>query len=622
MPDEELVRKMRQKKRSAFPALLILVLGLFLLAVASPPAQKKTVRSLRPGEEGRGPWWMKATALTAEGRLPSLKSRKWWKKTLEMKPGESLMLDEGGEARERMAVRLESYALEDGRTVEVMVWVIDDDGNDSLKAGGDFHDDCYLYDLNRDGQVDLMVDYADENEDGQADFMEVRYFERGYLVRGWFGYDFENIGELLKFKNPLELMVENFSQNLNGQKLYFKNVYDRASRSWRPAEVCPLASFDFNGDGLSDLVVRFNLDPELAEPVIGSLEISYDVDRSNNQDHPFHYDLGLVLVGRQPYGKDECQIYSSKRRPPQAVCSIPYDKIPGWLRDIEVTAAGFSWKEYPDETLEKIKGWQELEGQGIGWSWERKRLPLASASRQKWNVRREVASRSAAQVEFYYSPVDQRIHLLGAEEGWLPVGYLAGLPRVGEIRYFDTDGNGYFDRREIYLAASTRPVLVLPLTEKGNIKLPFDLNRISEFYLTEVLPAALARSEALLRAMGKIQTYDPPPGFSEAWNRAGPSEKRYLQDVKSLLAFINLRDHLLTVVNQTLFQELSRDSQGRPLGDLHPRLFRDPKQVGQSLPSDQAWKLARLLTELEQAYGLGQVERFEQLIDQIKELGW
>ncbi|MCR4396124.1 MAG: hypothetical protein NUW07_05255 [Candidatus Saccharicenans sp.] len=201
---------MKQEKQLTLSFLLILLFGLFSLSAASLLAQKKAVRPLKPGEEGRGPWWMKATALTSEGRLPSLKSRRWWKKTLELKPGDSLMLDEGDEARERMAVRLESYELEEGRAVEVLVWAIDDDGNDSLKAGGDFHDDCYLYDLNRDGQVDLMVDYADENQDGQADFMEVRYFERGYLVRGWFGYDFENIGELMKFKNPLELMAENF----------------------------------------------------------------------------------------------------------------------------------------------------------------------------------------------------------------------------------------------------------------------------------------------------------------------------------------------------------------------------------------------------------------------------
>lgn len=599
----------------------LLVAFLVCLSPFSLEPQKRTIRPLRPGEEGRGPWWMKVTALTPEGRLPGLKSRKWWKKALELKPGETLMLEEGGEARDRMAIRLESYELEDGRKVEILVWAIDDDGNESLKTGGDYHDDCYLYDLNRDGQVDLMVDYADENEDGQADFLEVRYFERGYLSRAWIGCDFENIGEIIKFKNPLELMAEIFTQNLNGKKLHFHNVYNQALRSWRPSGICPVASFDLNEDGLTDLLVRANVVEEAKGPMIGSLEISFDIDRGNSQDLPFHYDLGLTLSGQSPFILDEYRMFSQKRRPPQEVFTVPYEKINDLIKDLEVSQAGFSWREYRDESLEKNVNWKEQEGQGIGWSGERR--PLASASRclQKWNVRREIAS-SVGQLEFYYNEVDHRIHLFRAEEGWLPLGYLAGLPRVGEIRYYDTDGNGYFDRREIFLTSSTRPVLTLPLAEDGNRKLPFDLGRLSEFYLKEVLPAAMARNESFLRAMKKVYSYDQPPGLPAALDRATAGEKSYLLEFYGLLYFINLRDHFLTIANQALFQELSTDIEGLPVGDLHPRVFRDPKQVSEPLRSDRAWKLARLLTELEQAYGLGNLEGFERIIDRIKELGF
>lgn len=600
---------------------VLLLVFFFCLFPSSLKSQKKNIRPLRPGEEGRGPWWMKVTALTPEGRLPGLKSRKWWKKALELKPGETLMLEEGGEARERMAVRLESYALEDGQKVEVLVWIIDDDGNESLKIGGDYHDDCYLYDLNRDGQVDLMVDYADENEDGQADFVEIRYFERGYLVRAWVGYDFENIGEIIKFKNPLELMGEIFTQNLNGKKLHFQNVYNQSLRSWRPFGVCPVASFDLDDDGLTDLLVRVNLVEEASSPVIGSLDISLDVDRGNSQDSPFHYDLGLSLVGKSPFILDEYRIFSPKRRPPQEVFTVPYEKIKDLIGDLKVTEAGFSWREYRDDSLERNLNWKEQEGQGIGWAGERRQLASASRCLQKWNVRREIAS-VEEKVEFYYNDVDQRIHLFRAEEGWLPVGYLAGLPRVGEIRYFDTNGNGYFDRREIFLTSSTRPVLILPLAEDKNRKLPMDLSHLSEFYLKEVLPAAVARNESLLRAMKKIYSYDPPPGLQVALDRATDGEKSYLLEFYGLLFFINLRDHYLTISNQTLFQELLQDREGLPVGDLHPRVFRDPRRVSEPHSSDRAWKLARLLTELEQAYGLGRLDRFEQVIDRIKELGF
>ncbi|MCX8160888.1 MAG: hypothetical protein N3G18_08150 [Candidatus Saccharicenans sp.] len=604
------------------PSILVLLLSLFfLLSPLSLEPQKRNIRPLKPGEEGRGPWWMRATALTSEGRLPSLKSRKWWKKTLELKPGEMLMLEEGGEAKDRMAVRLESYELEDGRKVEILVWAIDDDGNESLKSGGDYHDDCYLYDLNRDGQIDLMIDYADENGDGQADFQEIRFFERGYLVRAWFGYDFENIGEIIKFQNPLELMAEIFTQNLNGKKIHFQNVYNQALRSWQPSGTCPMASFDLNDDGLTDLLVRCNLISQPGGPVISSLEISYDLDRGNGQESPFHYDLGLILAGKHPYNLDKYRLFSPKRRPPQEVFVVPYDEIGGLIKNLEVSQAGFSWREYRDDSLEKNILWKEQEGQGIGWPGERRELASASRCLQKWNVRREIAYLEG-QPEFYYNEVDHKIHLFRAEEGWLPVGYLAGMPRVGEIRYFDTNGNGFFDRREIYLTSSTRPVLTLPLPEDRNRKLPFDLNLMSEFYLKEVLPAAVDSNETFLRAMKKLYSYDPPPGLASALDRATAGEKSYLLEFFTLLYFINLRDHLLTVINQTLFQELSSDRDGLPVGDLHPRVFRDPRRVSEPLSSDRAWKLARLLTELEQAYGLGQTERFEQIINRIKELGF
>ncbi len=598
--------------------LLVFVICLF---PSSLNPQKRTIRPLKPGEEGRGPWWMKVTALTPEGRLPGLKSRKWWKKTLELKPGETRVLEEGGEVRERMAIRMESHELEDGRKVEILAWIIDDDGNESLKSGGDYHDDCYLYDLNRDGQVDLMVDYVDENEDGQADFMEVRYFERGYLKRAWIGYDFESIGEIIRFRNPLELMAEIFTQNLNGKKLHFQNVYNQSLRSWRPSGVCPVASFDLNDDGLTDLLVRVNLVEEAAGPAIGSLEISLDVDRGNSQDLPFHYDLGLTLVGQHHFNLDEYRLFSPKRRPPQEVYTIPYEKITGLINDLEVSRAGFSWREYRDESLERNMNWKEQEGQGIGWVGERRELPSTSRCLQKWNVRREIANLEG-QLELYYNEVDHRIHLLGAEEGWLPIGYLAGMPRVGEIRYFDTNGNGYFDRREIFLTSSARPVLVLPLAEDSNRKLPFDLSHLSKFYLKDVLPVALARNESFLKAMKKIYSYGPPPDLQVALDRATPAEKSYLLEIYGLLYFINLRDHLLTVSSQALFQELSQDREGLPVGDLHPRVFRDPRRVAEPLGSDRAWQLARLMTELEQAYGLGRTEQFEQTINLIKKLGF
>jgi hypothetical protein len=630
---------MKKFNRFQFIFIPLLTLGFLFFTTEALRPEKKQVNPLKAGEEARGSWWMKQTAIHVDGRMSSLKSKKWWKKAIDLKPGESFILEEKGEAQDRMLVKIESYTAESGEKVEVLVWVIDDDGDESLKSGGDFHDDCYVYDLNRDGLVDILVDYADENGDGQADFMEIRLFERGQLVRAYFGYDFENIGEIFKFKTPMDLISEKFSQNLSGNKLYFKNVFNPLSGTWSPAETCPLASFDLNQDGLSDLVVRFNLQPsssdttrkqlpesfeswsrEMSDLLIQSLELSFDVDRANNQEKPFHYDLGLNLDGRLKYDFEHHPLYSLKRRPPQEVCAIAYEKILEVLSSYRATKIGLSWKEYGDQSTTGDSVSRLSEGEGIGWVWERRPVSTSGQSFQKWNVRREVADGLTSQPELYYSELDQRVHLYGAEEGWLQIGNFAGLPRLAEIRYFDTDKNGFFDYREVYLTNSTRPVLVLKAKDEKAKKIGFDFRLLSDFYLNEVLPGVFDRNEKLLRAMKELYVYQPPAGLKEAMEKASLSERRYLQDVYCLFYFIDLRDHFLTLANQKLFQETIKEADGKFYGDLYPGLFQSPRHVGVSLKSDQAWKLARLITELEMAFAQAEVDEAINILNKIKDL--
>lgn len=617
---------------------LLAVISIFLIIVNSLAGQKRQIKILRAGEEAKGTWWMKQTALTSDGRMSSLKTRRWWKKATELKPGESLVIEEKGVALERMMVKVESYYGEGGQEVPVLIWIIDDDEDGSIKTGGDFHDDCYVYDLNRDGLVDALVDYADEDGDGQADWMEIRIFERGQLIRSWIGYDFEKIGEIFKYNNPLDLIAEKFVPNLSGNKFYFKNVFNPLSGTWAPADICPVATFDLNQDGLSDLIIRVDLQPsslskgaatleavdywskELSSMSIRALEISYDVDKASNLENPFHYDLGLIVEGNLAYDFNNFKIFSPKRRPPQEAYTIPYDTVQQILNNYQASTVGFSWREFSDFSTTDNYGEMEKKGEGIGWIWERRPLITSSSSIQKWNIRREIASGLKGQPEFYFSELDQRLHLYGAREGWLQIGNFSGLPRLGEIRYFDTDGNGFFDRREVYLTNSSRPVLVMMAKEEKVKKIPFDLKQISEFYLNNILPQASVRQERLLQAMKQIYVYDPPTGLKEALSKSSPAERYYLQDIYVLFYFLNLRDHFLTLANQTLFQETIKDANGKFYGDLYPGLFISPRQISSSIKSDQAWKLVQLLTELELAFSQADLEKTIDFLNKIKDL--
>ena len=71
------------------------------------------------------------------------------------------------------------------RKADAIVWVVDDDGD--MKPGdteGDKDNDCYVVDYDGDGRVDRLVDYLDNNGDGKADEMEIRYFVRRPVAHG------------------------------------------------------------------------------------------------------------------------------------------------------------------------------------------------------------------------------------------------------------------------------------------------------------------------------------------------------------------------------------------------------------------------------------------------------
>ncbi|HRD01241.1 MAG TPA: hypothetical protein PLP57_01185 [Candidatus Saccharicenans sp.] len=615
-------------------------LGLFLtvilifnwLPARNLSSEEKPGKALRAGQEKAGSWWMKQTAMSPDGRLGSLKSKKWWKNALGLKAGESFIIQEKGEAKDRMMIRAESYSHKDGYLVQALVWIIDDDGDGSLASGGDFNQDCYLYDLNRDGLVDIMVDYADEDGDGQADFMEIRFYEGGYLARVWGGYDYDKIGEIFKFTSPLDLMAGNFLENLSGDKLYFKNVFNPLTGTFWPANTCPLASYDLNQDGLSDLVIGSQVLPagekgdfikplsgwskELMDPVIRSLEVSFDLSGENNQEKVFNYNFGLLQAGGVAFDLESWRNFSLLRRPPQEVFFIPRENLKELIYSYEPEVAGFSWREYSDDSSGRAASREENQGEGIGWLPERVRLPGTSSCVQKWNVRREVAGQLNGPVEFYYSELDQKIHLFGSEEGWCQIGNMAGCPALGEIQYFDADHDGFYDRLEVYLVNSARPVLTVAPAKLEARKIPFDLKKLQDYYQTEVLPRAFERDNRLLQAMKGLYDFEPPAGLLEEMERAAGSEKRYLLDVYCLLYFINLRDHFLAQANQVLF----RPGPGTSQGDLDPFQVRSPREVGSSLRSDTAWQLAGLLSRLDKAWSQVDLESVIQVLQEIKKL--
>ena len=622
-----------------------LMLGLCLLSLGVLTAGRAADQApLRAGQEAQGPWWIRQTMLTPEGKFATLKTRRWWKKAMTLKPGQSMILDVGGEAKDKMLVRRETITLR-GQPVGTIIWVIDDDGDGSVQKGGDRDSDCYVIDYGADGIVDRMVDYIDNNNDGQADEMDVRFFQDGVLSYAWFGVDIDRDGVLWDIKTFDDSLEAGRLCDPNGDNLFYVNKFNPERGCWSPLGECPLAFYDTDGDGLSEIAVRVSVvpaawgpgkDPDFAsagyagpwdkrmgDVVVANVRPSYDIDRESSRELPFHYEMSFNLVGRTPFRIPDMAHSNSLRRPPQETIVMPWKDARTLADTYEARETGFSWVENADEATVPLAAEGTLDDpnrKGLAWPWERRFMENSGGPSRKWNVRREWTSKPSAKRELYYSEIDKRIHLFGAEEGWIEFGNFGGLGAVAEIRMFDTDGNGFFDRWEVYLSNSTRPVRVTQVTDEKARRLDADPGALAEFYAQEVLPRAKAENARILDALNAVHPYDPPAELKSAINQGPEGFRRYAQDVLRELTYLGFRDYYSTLANQTLLKDSRDHQEGEFWGELAGR--GQPRKGGAEPASEsvKAWKLARLLEDLDISYGRADYGRAAGLITEIKKL--
>ncbi len=636
------MRPIRFAKWTPYLVFLFIIVGLGFFSVGLI----STEQPLKAGEEGKGPWWMKETAMTGEGIFVDLKSKPWWDRAKTLRPGESSVIEEG-EGKGKMLVRGERITNRAGMEFDAIVWVLDDDEDGSNHYGGDSDSDCYVADWDRDGLVDRLVDYQDLDGDGDPDEMDIRYFDKGRLNYAWFGIDVDDDSIMWSLRGYEYGGESYFESDPYGDNIFYMNKLNPTAGTWSPISECPFAFYDTDGDGFSEVVVRVSavplaydpaVDPDyannaynrpweslMADMGIVNIRYSFDIDKGSSKKRPLHYDFGFNMVGRLPYQFPGMNHFNPKRRPPQVTAFISWKEVRAVADSYPARETGFSWHENFDETTAIGYGDYKLEDwrwEGVFWVWERRFMENTGGPNQKWNVRREWRSQPTSKRELYYSEVDRRIHLVGAEEGWIQVGNFGGLGPIGEIRMFDTDGNGFFDRWEFYRTGSASPVRVAAVRDERAKRLEFDLDKLSAFYTEEVLPRAQAANSKLMAAMSELKPFSLPEGLEAAMLTGPPNYRRYAQDIARELQYLDLRDYFHQEANAILLAD-SADKSGKEFaGDLRWLKRGATPDIMEITPnSHTAWKLALMLKELDVAYGQGDYDTAVAVLRAIKESG-
>ena len=629
--------------RKALAAALFLLSAVLamLYAVGPSPAHHPLIA----GEEAQGPWWMKQTAMTKDGTIARLSDMPWWEAARRLKLDESFIIEAEGEAKGRMLVRRERFKIRTGEEVEGIIWVIDDDGDGSLSQGGDGDSDCYVADYGCDGIVDRLVDYMDNDGDQVPDEMDIRYFEDGRLNRALLRWDIKRDGNMWKVGGYEYNGDSYFESDAYGDNIFCMNKFNSDNGVWSPIGECPFAFYDLDGDGYGEIVVRVSAAPldyrlgqdpdyvntthlrpwgkEMARMGVVNIRYSFDVDGLSGKDNPLHYDAGFNLVGALPYEFPGMGQHNSKRRPPQETVVMPWKDVRAIANAFPARETGFSWFENTDESRSIGYGEHKKENfrwEGVFWIWERRFMGNSGGPCQKYNIRREWTSKPQRSRELYYSGVDRRIHLFGAEEGWLEIGHFGGLGKIGEVRMLDTDQNGYFDRWEVCLEGEDQPMRVTTVRDERARRVPFDEEYLYRPYATEILPEAMAANTKLMKAMDEALPFELPEGLRRAMAEGPDNFRRYAQDVSRELQYQNLRDHFRKRSQAVLSNLENGPDYARDSGDLHEASRATGGDLDSTPNSHTAWKLERALMELDQAYGQGDFDRACELIGDIRKI--
>jgi len=654
--------------------------------------------SAMSGQQQPAAWWEGETALAPGGTLV-LTGKPWWERAQSLQPGEQLVVESEYPGGGRMLVRRQKLIRRGGKQADALVWVIDDDGDFPAEpTDGDQDSDCYVVDYDRDGRVDRMVDYIDTDADGRLDEMDIRYFQHGRLRRSWFGVDLDNDGQLWDLAG-YEYSGNFFKSDPYGNNMIYMNEYDPDQDRWVPSCECPFAFFDTDGDGESEVTIRvsgvplefdpwdpFDMDygnavfgytgpftERMRHPGAVNFRYSRDLDGLSSPERRLHYDLGFNLIGRVPYQFEGMARETPLRRPPKTTNVIPHEDLIRVAETYPADQTGFSFREYGDDAVSL--GWEkkgsgafsakhppgrsgkmlltpfsraeeDRRWEGVFWTWSRRFMHNTGGPIQNWNMRREFCPTPTKKRELYYCRADHRIHLKGATDGWIRVGHLGNTDPWGEIRFFDTDRDGYFDRWETYLAGQTvarvagverseppgecaggslrltpatpnvlgklathdsaAPVRVSTVRDPGIRELPSDWDELGKLYTQELLPEALQANEKLLAAMQKLDDFQVPENLSKALEASTcASEKLYVQDI--------IRETQYLALRAKLHQQSSELFAGFPPADLR----RKPDELRTSI---RAWTHARLLADLDTAYAEGRYDDAVRLLEEILQL--
>lgn len=408
-----------------------------------------------------------------------------------------------------------------------ILW-LDDDGN--MKEGdieGDMINDCLLIDRNKDGiyggQGDLIIDWVDTDDDGKADIQIVIEYPKKNTGEVWPNghymimrdLDKDNIFNYINW-NDFSLRcwdkngVCDFYEDYSGQTMFMKihtSTYD--IKDLRLNWENPFLFYDEDGDGLTEMAIRFVDSPKIKdrskpsnsyvnrqlEGRIDWVSMAVDLDNDNGPGNEFDFDFTIGFQGKGFDYTDQVHKVNNLRGMPEAdkfFMDPRYRQLTEFLYPDHKSAKEMIFKRgewsrvnfvYDEDDdcgrWERVEFYDPLDPFKIGWKnggIDNNKQSDAAGDRGEWDMD------NSGKGKLYIGKFDGRLHLYGAEWGCWRIdqnaNYYQGWDRMwmgmdrqpgkfGTVKYTDKDNNGFFDCIEYDLDGDKKFEMTIDLKALG-----------------------------------------------------------------------------------------------------------------------------------------------------------
>ena len=408
-----------------------------------------------------------------------------------------------------------------------ILW-LDDDAN--MKEGdieGDMINDCLLIDRNKDGiyggQGDLIIDWVDTDDDGKADMQIVIEYPKKNTGEVWPNghymimrdLDKDNIFNYINW-NDFSLRcwdkngVCDFYEDYSGQTMFMKihtSTYD--IKDLRLNWENPFLFYDEDGDGLTEMAIRFVDSPKIKdrskpsnsyvnrqlEGRIDWVSMAVDLDNDNGPGNEFDFDFTIGFQGKGFDYTDQVHKVNNLRGMPEAdkfFMDPRYRQLTEFLYPDHKSAKEMIFKRgewsrvnfvYDEDDdcgrWERVEFYDPLDPFKIGWKnggIDNNKQSDAAGDRGEWDMD------NSGKGKLYVGKFDGRLHLYGAEWGCWRIdqnaNYYQGWDRMwmgmdrqpgkfGTVKYTDKDDNGFYDYIEYDLDGDKKFEMTIDLKALG-----------------------------------------------------------------------------------------------------------------------------------------------------------